>query len=217
MTDIKLKVTLRSAKLNKANEVPAELYGPKSDNQHLVVGRNEMEKVLLQAGYSLLVSLEFPDHKIVKAIIREVQRGPLKNQMTHVDFMALDSTKPVIVEVGLEAVGKSNAITNMGGMLEKNLSRIKISCLSDHLIKDLQVDLAKLVDLRSVIRVEDIIVPEGIVIKNNPRDVIYSIAASRKQKAVEAKGEGAPAGAKDVVAKPDAKAAKPDAKDKKKK
>lgn len=204
MTDIKLKVNLRSAKLNKAKEIEAELYGPKTDNQHLVVVKNDAEKVLLQAGFSLLVSLEFPDGKIIKAIIREVQRDPLKNQMIHLDFLVLDEAKPVTVEVGLEPVGKSNAITNMGGMLEKNLSRLKVTCLAENLIKDIQVDLEKLVDLHSVIRVEDIVAPSGVKIKNNPRDVVYSIAASRKQKAVEAKGEAAPAKA---AAKAPAKAA----------
>jgi len=199
MSTISLQATLRSARVNRATEVEAELYGPGITNQHLTVAKHEFEKVIQAAGHSTLVDLQI-GQETHKVIIKEIQHDPLKNQPIHVDFMVPDPKKPVTVEVALEAVGKSNAITNMGGMLEKNLNYLKISCLSDKLVTSIKVDLAKLENLKSVIRVEDIKVPEGVTVKNNPRDVVYGIAASRKLKAVETKTE-APAKAKEKAKK----------------
>lgn len=199
MSIISLKAILRVSQINRATEVEAELYGPGTTNQHLSVAKHDFEKVLQVAGHSTLIDLVVGDQSH-KVIIKEIQRDPLKNQPIHIDFMVPDPKKPVTVDVALEAIGKSNAIANMGGMLEKNLNYLKITCLSDKLITSIKVDLSKLENLKSVIRVEDIDLPEGVVVKNNPRDVVYGIAASRKLKAVETKTE-APVKAKEKAKK----------------
>lgn len=213
MSNLNLKASLRGASARSTGEIAAELYGPGVTNQHLVVNRHELEKVFAEAGSSLLVNLDIAGGSSTSIIIRDLQRDPIKNQIIHADFMQVDMKRPVTVSVGFTPEGKSNAISNMGGMLEKNLARVSITCLPQHLVKSLSVDLAKLADLKSVIRVADLMVPEGVTIKNNPRDVIYSIAASRRAASTENKTEAAPA-AKASDAKAAAPAAKAPAKKK---
>jgi large subunit ribosomal protein L25 len=152
----------------------------------------------------MLVDLDIAGKINAPAIIKEIQRDPIKNQIIHVDFMQVDMEKTVTVSVGFLPQGKSNAISNMGGMLEKNLTKVVITCLPANLVKALTVDLAKLSDLKSVIRVSDLEIPAGVTVKTNPRDVIYSIAASRRAASTEAKGDAAPA-----AKAPAAKAAEP--------
>jgi large subunit ribosomal protein L25 len=209
MSNLQLKATQRGATARLATEIEAELYGPGLANQHLLVSRHDLEKVFAQSGSSLLIDLEIAGGSSVSVIVRELQRDPIKNQIIHADFMQVDMKKPVTVTVGFTTEGKSHAISNMGGMLEKNLAQVKIVCLPQYLVKSLAVDLGKLSDLKSVIRVADLIVPEGVTVKNNPRDVIYSIAASRRAVSTEAKGDAAPAaGAKAADAKAPAAPAK---------
>ncbi len=215
MSNLKLNVKVRTGRHNPGTEIEAELYGPSAENKHLVVGRHDLEKAFIEVGYSMLIDLNIDGKESAPVIIREIQRDPLKNFVTHADFMQVDMDKKVTVPVDFTPHGKSNAITNLGGMLEKNLARVKIVCKPDHLVKSLAVDLEKLVSLKSVIRVEDLEVPEGITIKTNPRDVVYSLAASRRSKSVEAKGDAgktpaagkakAPAAAKAAPAKAPAK------------
>ena len=204
MSNLKLKASVRSGSPKQSTEVEAELYGPSITNQHLLVNRHELEKVFAEAGSSMLVDLDIAGKINAPAIIKEIQRDPIKNQIIHVDFMQVDMEKTVTVSVGFLPQGKSNAISNMGGMLEKNLTKVVITCLPANLVKALTVDLAKLSDLKSVIRVSDLEIPAGITVKTNPRDVIYSIAASRRAASTEAKGDAAPA-----AKAPAAKAAEP--------
>lgn len=205
MSNLHLKAALRGAAPRLASEIEAELYGPGLANQHLVVGRHDLEKIFAEAGSSMLISLEISGSTTVSVIIRELQRDPIKNNIIHADFMQVDMNRPVTVTVGFNPEGKSNAISNMGGMLEKNLAQVKIVCLPQHLVKSLSVDLAKLADLKSVIRVSDLIVPEGVTVKNNPRDVIYSIAASRRAASTAAPVEGTAAKGADAKAAAPAK------------
>ncbi|MEI6378604.1 MAG: 50S ribosomal protein L25 [Candidatus Falkowbacteria bacterium] len=190
MSQLQLKAYSRAQMKEQTGNrkmVEAEMYGPGFENSHLAVFVDELEKAFKAGHMATIIDLEV-DGKVVPVIIKEIQRGHLKNNPLHVDFYRIKDDQKVHVEVDVTPVGKSFAITNMGGMLVKNTQRLRVECLPKFLVKEIEVDLGKLVNLNQVIRVADLDLPEGITVKNGKRDPIVSVIASRKAKSAAATG-----------------------------
>lgn len=161
--------------------IPAEMYGPGFDNVHLAVAPRALEKIFKANGKAMIVDLEY-DGQEIPVIIKAIQRHYLKNNPIHADFYRIKDDQKVNVETSIKHVGKSFAVSNLGGILIKNLQSLKIECLPKYLVKEIEVDLGKLATIHGVIRVEDLAIPEGITVKNNGRDPVVSVLSSRKSK-----------------------------------
>ncbi|MFH0840392.1 MAG: 50S ribosomal protein L25 [bacterium] len=198
----KIELLAFSRNSEKANGnktyVQAEVYGPGVENKHVVVEMNSFLKVFQQANVSTLIDLQIDNQPGIQVIVREVQKDPLKDTPIHIDFYQVNPTKKLTTRINLTTKGTSPAVQTMGGILVKNLDNLKVECLPGDLVSQIEIDLAKLAKLKDVIRVEDIDIPANISVKNNPRDIIMSVVAQRKQttetKTEVAEGEKTPEG-----------------------
>ena len=212
MSELKLKAYTREQMKTVESVhklIEGEMYGPGFDNVHLAVDSNLLEKAFKAGGMATIIDLAVEGQDI-PVIIKSIQRDYLKNFPIHVDFYRVKDTQKVNVEIAVVLAGKSFAVTNLGGMLVKNLQVLKIECLPKDLVKEIVIDLAKLANIHDIIRVENLEVPAGILIKNGPRDPIVSVIASRKAKSAASTGPATtPAaeakGAKATKAAPKAK------------
>ncbi len=180
MEKIKLNAVTRDKPSAGQEQVAAELYGAGVANQHLFLSETELDKFLAKVNQAALIDLTIDGQAAVPVLIREIQREPLKNKILHVDFMQINPDRPVVVDIDLVPVGKSQAISNLGATLIKNTRTITIECLPQNLITKIEVDLSKLAEIGDVIRVEDLNLPAGVTVKNQPREAVFSLAAPRK-------------------------------------
>jgi len=180
----------------KKNYILAEVYGPGVENKHIMVESVAFQKVFHQAAVSSLIDLQIDGKETVQVIVRDTQTDPLKSNLIHVDFYQVDPNKKLIAKVNLVTVGASLAVQNLGGILVKNMDTLEIECLPSNLVGEIDIDISTLATFKDVIRVADIQAPENTIIKNNPRDIVMSVVAARKQVAVGEAGapvEEAPA------------------------
>lgn len=216
MKKITLKAVSRDTKATGKKMIKAELYGPGVANQHLAIEETELAKAISEARGATLINLAVDSAEAIPVLVREIQRDPLKDSLVHVDLFAVDMTKKVLVPVEVAPVGISKAITQLGATLVKNLQTLKGECLPANMISELKADISKMETAKDVVRVEDLTLPEGLVIKNSPRDVVFSLSASRKGRSeAGATVEGAPA--TNGAATPEAAKAPAKKEDKKKK
>jgi large subunit ribosomal protein L25 len=216
MKKITLKAVLRGAPVTGKKMIKAELYGPGVANQHLSIEETELAKAISEARGATLIDLVVAGAEAIPVLVREIQRDPLKDSLVHVDLFAVDITKKVLVPVEVVPVGVSKAITQLGATLVKNLQTLKGECLPANMVSELKADISKMETAKDVVRVEDLTLPEGLVIKNSPRDVVFSLSASRKGRSeAGAAVEGAPVA--NGVATPEAAAKAPAKKEEKKK
>ena len=66
--------------------------------------------------------------KNFKALIKEIQQNPVNDQVVHVDFYALDMTKPVTLPIQIVLEGKPKGAIS-GGLLQQVKRRTEVSCL----------------------------------------------------------------------------------------
>lgn len=163
-----------------ADYIAAVMYGKNIDSQSLKVKRVDFEKLFSQAGESNLISLDFGDGAI-NVLVKDVQRDVVKHFITHVDFYQVNMKEKINAEIPLHFIGESKAVRELGGILIKEINEIKVECLPGDLVDHIDVDISALQDFNDVIKVKDVIMPQGMEILLDLETTVAMIDEPRAQ------------------------------------
>lgn len=167
--------------LRKSGEIPAVFYGAGQKTTSVAIPIVEFKKVWRDAGESSAVKVAVGTENI-DVLIHEVQVDPVTDEPIHVDFLAIDMKKKISVDVPLVFEGISNAVKSGIGNLVKVLHEVKIEALPADLPHNLVVDISKLETLKDQVFVSDIKLPAGVVVIDNPADVVASVVEQVEEK-----------------------------------
>lgn len=186
---ITLKVEKRDKKENlgeirKAGQMPAVYYGKKEAATSIKLPFAIFEKTLKDAGESTILHLEGKDID-VDVLIHEVDLDPVTDKPRHADFYAIEKGKKLAIAVPIEFIGVSPAVKDLGAVLVKVMHEIEIEALPKDLPHKIEIDLSSLKAFDDVITAADIKLPEGVVLKIKPEEVVASVYEP-KEEVVEA-------------------------------
>ncbi|MFA6257896.1 MAG: 50S ribosomal protein L25 [Candidatus Paceibacterota bacterium] len=171
--------------LRKEGEIPAVFYGAGKDTTSISIPTVEFKKVWRDAGESSAIQVKVLD-KNIDVLIHEVQVDPVNGEPIHVDFLAIDMKKKIRVNVPLEFEGISDAVKSGIGNLVKVMHEFEVEALPSDLPHNLVVDISKLKTLNDQIFVSDVKLPAGVVVINEPTEVVVSIVEQVEEKEEEA-------------------------------
>ncbi len=166
--------------LRKEDNVPCVLYGGK-DVIHFYAHKNEFRK-LVYTPEALIVHLNIEGDKH-EAIMQALQFHPVLDNLNHIDFIEVDESKPVVINIPIELTGSCIGVKNGGKLREKRRS-LKVRGLVKNLPEILTIDMTN-VDIGHVVKVEDLKYPD-IELLDMPRSMVVSVISSR----LAAKGMG---------------------------
>lgn len=152
--------------------IPAVMYGPEVENLSLKLNKAEFDKVFSKAGEANLITLSVAGGKTFKVLVKDVSRDALKDNTTHVDFYVVNMKKKVHTEIPLHFVGESRLVKEQGGMLEKNIHAIAVTCLPSDLVDHIDVDVSVLNSFDDVITMSDIKLPKNVELVSHTDDVV---------------------------------------------
>ncbi len=182
MTKLNAEVRDVSAKnhvIRSAGSVPAVFYGFKKDATSLSVKKGDFIRAFREVGETNTLTLETPAGSF-DALIHEVQHDPVTNEPIHIDFLSVDMTKEIEVDVPLEFIGESAAVKG-GGILVKVMHEVKVSALPKNVPHGFTVDITALETNDSVIALKDIKLPAGVTLMEDPEAVVASIAIAKDE------------------------------------
>ena len=168
--------------------VPGVIYGQGEDAQPIQFREIDMVRILRSGGYSQLIGLKGLGKRPVNALIKEIQRHPVRRTILHVDFYKVQMDVKIQTDVPVHMVGESPAV-HAGAVIIHHMDAITVECLPGDIPEALVADMSKLETLDDVITVADIPVPEGVEILAEPEAPVISLTISRKL-AEEAAFEG---------------------------
>ncbi len=155
--------------------IPAVLYGKDRETESIELETHSFSVALMHlAGRTALFSLNGDEDNI--ALLREVQRNPVTDEILHVDLMSIPRGVPVTVPVALEVVGECQAVKSGDASVAMSLDRIEISVRPRHMPDYLEVDISEL-DVNDKIFAKDIKFENGELI-TDPETLILNIKAS---------------------------------------
>lgn len=121
--------------------VPCVLYGCGVENVLFTVNAKEL-KGLTNTPASHIVDLKIGD-KTYQAILHELQFHPVTDECLHVDFLAVNDSKPVTIDVPLTISGHSKGV-QLGGKFVQNARSLRISANINDLPDSLNVEISDL-------------------------------------------------------------------------
>jgi large subunit ribosomal protein L25 len=184
-------------KLRAAGRIPAVLYGQGKGSVPLTIDPRALEKVLRSGGANTLLDITVegrPELGSPVALVKELQRHPIRGTIVHADLYQVDLTRTVEVEVPVHLVGKAKGL-DFGGILEHSLREIALECLPRSIPAAIEVDISNM-ELGDVIHVRDLVLPAGVSLLTDPDLGVVHVAlpAAEETPAVAAaEGAAAPA------------------------
>ena len=147
MNDKRLQAQLRedigtgmAKKIRRDNMVPGIVYSKGEETRHLNVDQLEFIKVFRKVGTSSLMELDF-DNEVVPAIVKSVQRDPVKGQVIHIDLQKLDMNEKINLTVPLTLLNK-DSIALQPSVLMQMLDSIDIECLPGDIPEEIAIDVS---------------------------------------------------------------------------
>lgn len=189
--------------LRRQGVIPVHLYGADIEPVNLQVDDRTLNRMLIQVGTNVPVSLEFEGQEMENiCFVREVQRNPVTEEVIHVDFLRVDVTKTISAEVPLSVVGAAPAVSQMAGTLLQNIQSLSIEALPMDMPAEIPIDVSVLVDFDASLIVRDVDVPDNVTVLNDADETIARVVPPRLELEVydedeeglegeEVEGEGA--------------------------
>lgn len=160
-----------SRRLRREAKVPGVLYGLDTEPVALSVGYGELRQVLsTDAGLNALISLEVDGQRHL-SLVKELQRHPVRDEVIHVDFVRIDATAEVSVEVPILLEGEARKVTDANGMVDQTLFMLTVFSSPAAIPNELVVDISGL-ELNEAIRVADIALPAGVRTEVDPDEAV---------------------------------------------
>ncbi|MBU2542059.1 50S ribosomal protein L25 [Patescibacteria group bacterium] len=188
--------------LRKNGLLPGVLYGPEIESVPIEVDKITFEKLYNEAGESSLIdfTIEGDKSEPVKVLIQDVQYDPVKQTPIHFDLRQIKMGVEMSVSVELNFVGESPAVKEQGGTLVKSRDYVDIKCLPRDLVSELDVDLSVLKTFDDSIHVKDLVLPEGIIIQDDPEMSLAKVQAPLTEDQLKAMDEEGQKGIESVEA-----------------
>ena len=147
MKTIQLKAAARAEYGKKAAKaarreglIPCVIYGG-GENVAFAIDAKSV-KPLIYTPNSYIVELDI-DGKIEKAVLRDVQYHPVREEILHIDFYRVQEGKPVSIAVPVRLSGTAEGV-KVGGKLALSARKLVVSALVENLPDELVVDVTPL-------------------------------------------------------------------------
>src|SRR5256712_10181320 len=155
------KGAARQARFRK--QIPAVIYGHGRATQPLMVDALALEKALTGIEpESTLIDLTV-DGKKARALIREIQRHPLRPDIIHVDFYEIKADEKVTLKVPVHLVGPPDGVRNEGAELDQASREVELEVLPEHIPDRVELDVTAL-KIGDSLHARDLSIPNAVIL-----------------------------------------------------
>src|SRR5688500_12179978 len=169
--------------LRRSGKVPGVIYGHDRPPESVTLDTGALQRTLLGiSAATTVVDVAIDDRAPVKALIREIQRDPLKpGDILHVDLYEVRADETVTVDVPVHLVGIPDGVRNFGGVLDQVLYSLEIEVLPGDIPQHIELDVTNL-GIGQALFVRDASVAKARIV-NAPELAICSVVAPRTEEA----------------------------------
>jgi large subunit ribosomal protein L25 len=159
--------------LRRDKQVPCVVYGGKKPIHFSAEERAFKDLVYSPHVYAVKLNI---DGDIHTAVMKEIQFHPVTDVINHIDFVEVDSKKPIIIELPVEITGNSIGI-RAGGKLRQRKRYIKVKGLIEKLPDSLVIDISDL-DIGGAVLTSDLTY-DAVEILEPARSLIVGVISAR--------------------------------------
>jgi large subunit ribosomal protein L25 len=128
-------------KLRAAGRIPAIFYAHATESISIDIEAKNFETMLRELGSrSSIIQLDINGNKQM-ALIRDIQRDPINNEVLHADFYGIAMDKKIDIKVPIKFEGVSVGVKSEGGIQQSILRELEVSCLPTNIPEEIVVNV----------------------------------------------------------------------------
>lgn len=161
--------------LRQTGQIPAVLYGNKTENKPVSVSESEFIKLLRVVGKNGIFSLDVDGKEKHQVLVYDFQIDPIKETYNHIDFFEVDMKSEIETSVPVRLVGEAPAERD-GGIISQLLYELTVRCLPADIPEEIEVDISNL-NLADTIQVSDIRDKVSVELVHEDEETIVTVQA----------------------------------------
>ena len=166
--------------LRAGDQIPAVLYGG-NEVVHFTVSQDGVRNLVYSPDI-FAIDLE---GRQVKAVLKDLQFNPVTDAILHLDFLQVEATKPIVMEVPVVLTGHAEGV-KAGGKLSLEMRKLKVRAPYTEIPEKLFIDVTEL-GLGKTIQVGALSF-EGLEVINAKNAVVCAVKLTRAARGAMAKG-----------------------------
>ena len=147
--------------LRRNGLVPAVIYGDKKDPLPIALSRKEVTLRLHGGGFMTTLATIEVDGEKHQVLPKDYQADPVRDFITHVDFLRIGKGSRVVVEIPVHFLNEEDCPgLKRGGVLNVVRHRVAVHCPVDAIPEEIVADLTGM-DINDSLHISAIPLPEG--------------------------------------------------------
>jgi large subunit ribosomal protein L25 len=176
-------------KIRAAGKIPAVIYGHGTDPQHVTLPGHEVSLILRKSNQVLELDVQ---GKTQLALVKDVQKDPVRQIIEHIDLIVVRKGEKVTVDVPVHIQGESAA----GTISNVDANTLSVEVEATHIPESFIVSIEGLEDGTHILA-KDVELPAGATLLSDPELLVVGITipqAADLGETAEAEGEEAAEG-----------------------
>ena len=177
-------------RLRAEGHIPGVLYGHGMEPLSVTVERRSLRVALSgAAGANTVLELQVEGKKY-PAVIKEMQRHPVKRTVSHIDFLQVSMNEEITVSIPLRLEGEAKAVLAANGLVDPAVDSIEVVTTPANMPNEFVVDVTDM-QPGDVIRLQDLPMPKGATATGDPEMPIVTVLSLRAEQEEAAAEEAA--------------------------
>ena len=165
-------------KLRNQGNVPAVIYGGKTENQKITLTKKQVKALLEKENFSsdvMILKIEGKDYNVLP---REISFDTVSDEPIHIDFLRIVEGSKIDLEIPVKFINDEKCPgLKRGGVLNIVRRKVELTCPSENIPKELIVDLNDL-DIGASIKISSVKLPENVKPTISDRDFVVATVAA---------------------------------------
>lgn len=185
------------ARLRKTGLVPGVVYGQGFEPIHVQVEAGVLNKIYAAAGKHHPVHIAV-DGKRKIAMIKDVDRDPVKRTLRHISFHAVKQNEKVTAEAPIVLLGEGESPAERAGLVVlQAIEGVEVKALPNDLPDRLELSIGSLTEAGDHVTIGNISLPAGVEFADIDQDLDLVVASAYEPSALQAANDAAAGAAAD--------------------
>ncbi len=171
-------------RLRTEGRIPGVVYGHGTEPIPVSVVAREFQIAMSgESGLNTLLSLNV-DGKDLLTLARDIQHHPVRNVVTHVDFLIVRRDELISAEVPINLIGEAVEVGHGDGIVDQQLFTLHIKAKPTDIPSSVDIDISSLI-IGGALHVSDIAIPAGVELETDIDATVVAGNPPRVQVAAE--------------------------------
>lgn len=167
-----------SRRLRAEDSIPAVVYGLGMEPTSITVARRDLRQALSgPAGMNTILDLSV-DGTVYPAIVKSMQRHPVRRNVAHVDFIQINLSNEITVHVPVHLVGEAKQVQAENGLVDLAMTEIEVVTTPRLIPDSIEIDISEMT-MDTTITISDITLPAGVKATADDDQAVVTVLTMR--------------------------------------